>query len=57
MRFGLLIATLAFGLGGCAATTYESNLAFDLTQQAYATDSPAEAVVIRRVEDSPPGGW
>ena len=46
MRFGLLLAILALGVSGCAATTYESNLAFDLTQQAYATDRTAEAVVV-----------
>ncbi len=45
MRSGLALAILAIGLGGCVRT-YTSNLAFDVTQQAYVADATAQAVVV-----------
>ena len=53
MRFGLVLAIMALGLGGCIPRTYESNLAFDVTQRAYATDRTAQAVVVTYLEDDP----
>jgi hypothetical protein len=37
------ICALAAALGGCSTSTYESNLAFDLTQRSYATDREGES--------------
>ena len=53
MRVLLAIVALAAALGGCSTSTYESNLAFDLTQRAYQTDRKAEAVVVSYVEAPP----
>ena len=46
MRFGVASAILALSLGACGGTTYKSNLAFDVTQQAYVTDRTTQAVVV-----------
>jgi hypothetical protein len=46
MRFAVAMAIVAFSLGGCATRTYTSNLAFDLTQQAYVKDETTQAVVV-----------
>ena len=53
MRFGVALAIVVFGLGGCGTKTYKSNLAFDVTQQAYVTDRPAQAVVVSYGGDAP----
>lgn len=54
MRVLLLISATAAALGACSTSpTYESNLAFDLTQRAYATDRKAQAVVVSYAEAAP----
>ncbi len=53
MRFGVAMAFVAFGLGGCGVTTYTSNLAFDVTQRAYVTDSTTQAVVVSSADGAP----
>ena len=53
MRVVLGMLVLAAALGGCTGSTYESNLAFDLTQRSYATDRNAEAVVVSYEEPAP----
>ena len=53
MRFGVALAIVAIGLGGCATRTYTSNLAFDVTQQAYVTDRTTQAVVVERADSAP----
>ena len=53
MRFGVALVVVAFGLGGCGAGTYTSNLAFDVTQHAYATDRTTQAVVVSYADHAP----
>jgi hypothetical protein len=53
MRFGVALAIVALGLGACGVTTYKSNLAFDVTQQAYVTDRTTQAVVVSYADDAP----
>ena len=53
MRFGVASAMLALSLGGCGGTTYKSNLAFDVTQHAYVTDSTIQAVVVSYANQPP----
>jgi hypothetical protein len=53
VRVLLTIVALAAALGGCSTSTYESNLAFDLTQRSYATDRKAKAVVVSYAEAEP----
>ena len=52
MRLGLVLAIVALGVSGCTRT-YESNLAFDVTQRAYATDRTAQAVVVTYIDGTP----
>jgi hypothetical protein len=53
MRFVVAWAIVVLGLGGCGARTYTSNLVFDVTQRAYVTDRPIQAVVVSDTGDAP----
>jgi hypothetical protein len=52
MWFVVAWTIVVLGLGGCSARTYTSNLAFDVTQRAYVTDRPVQAVVVSHTVDA-----